>query len=301
MSSLLHAEPSKPLFLIQPRLDAGEYREKLIGSVVKYPYRPTEVYSPYDAKVLPKDIVTLDPKPVVISNINFFSSRIKDTEIRASFNGILDGFVHKGSGTTNQNAATCARVWHMDAPARKFKELLKNEAYYAELFSLLKQNDGRSLYFIASMVTLVNMTVVNETGKSRGAGGTAHLPVDPSMGLNVGAHGHVNSGSAAGAQATYEGEMIVLLGYREVRLEKLKGIKAKVGRTLGSPMSGFTIKDGNLMPIISEEPAQGNIDGVLGYRPNEAGSGEQGNDDVVKELGYDIEIFGPKTQPGPEG
>ena len=41
-----------------------------MGRVVKYPSWPAEVYSPYDTKVLLKNIVALDLKPAIIGDSN---------------------------------------------------------------------------------------------------------------------------------------------------------------------------------------------------------------------------------------
>jgi hypothetical protein len=288
-----HSDHTKPLFLIQPRLDAAEYRDKFIGSAVKYPKRPTEVYAPYEPKVLPKDLVArLDPKPVVIHDVSFFSNRISDKSIQASFNGILEGFAKSAKQTLNHNVATHARLWHMDFPGRKFEALLENETYYNELYDMINENG--KLYFVTDIVTLVNLTVINEVSSEAGAGAGVKVPVDPSIGIDVRAGGQILHGKAAGSSGTYEGEMIVLMGYREVWLEKVKGLRAKFNRSLGSPRRGFTVKDAEMRPRINETPAEGDTDVMLGdenaSKDSKEGSPTQDYHTITKELGFDVEI-----------
>ena len=73
---------TKPLFHIYPYLDAGEYRNTLLGSVVKYPDIPTEGYAPYKAGKLPRQIVPgLDPRPIQVKNTKFLTHRVQDRAI----------------------------------------------------------------------------------------------------------------------------------------------------------------------------------------------------------------------------
>jgi hypothetical protein len=69
-------------------------------------------------------------------------------------NDILEGL----SGSLNANAATLARVWHMDSPDRNSEELLKNKAYFKQLFNLLRSSQDEEGYFITDIVTLVDIT-----------------------------------------------------------------------------------------------------------------------------------------------
>ncbi|KAL7795058.1 hypothetical protein V8C37DRAFT_375438 [Trichoderma ceciliae] len=294
-----HAHETKPLWLIQPRLDAGEYRDKLIGSVVKYPDLPTEHHIPYRNAKLPRDIVPdLDPKPVQVRNVKFWTRRIKDAGVLASLNEILEAFVDGAKEDTSEKMATVARIWHMDSPGEKFKELLKNKQYFEELFELLRSNHDQG-YFITDIVTLTNMEINDSTGRSSGVGAAVKVPVpDPSFNFNVGAGGRLQVVREKGYSAYYEEETIVFLGYRLVRLEKVEGTRAKLGRMFLGHKNGFTVRDGfDYWPELVERAVEGNAEPFLaaaapGEETQEPGEEEIEYDEIVEELGFDFEVVG---------
>lgn len=307
-----HAHETKPLWLVQPRLDAGEYRDKLIGSVVKYPDLPTERHIPYrEGTKMPRELVpSLDPKPVQVRDVKFWTRRIKDAGVSAKLNEILDAFVDRAKEDTSEKMATVARVWHMDSPGEKFKQLLKNTQYFEELFDLLRENHGQG-YFITDIVTLTNMEISDSSGRTSGVGAEIKVPVpDPSFNLNVGAGGRFQVHREKGYSACYEEETIIFLGYRLVRLEKVEGTRAKLGRMFLGNKSGFTVRDGfDYWPEMVERAVEGNSEPFLGgmdeirkpevetksaedemRRPEEDESAEF--DAIVEELGYDFEVVG---------
>ena len=103
-------ENTKPLWLVQPRLDASEYRDKLIGCVVKYTDLPLERRVPYHMNKLPRELVPdLDPKPVQVRNVKFWTRRIKDATVSASVNEILEAFGERAKEESHKNVATVAR------------------------------------------------------------------------------------------------------------------------------------------------------------------------------------------------
>ncbi|KAM0259748.1 hypothetical protein ACHAQJ_003185 [Trichoderma viride] len=299
-----HAHETKPLWLVQPRLDAGEYRDKLIGSVVKYPDLPTERHIPYrEGAKLPRDIVpNLDPKPVQVRDVKFWTRRIKDAGVSASLNEILDAFVDRAKEDSSEKMATVARVWHMDSPGEKFKELLKNKQYFEELFELLRSNHGQG-YFITDIVTLTNMEISDASGRSSGVGAAVKVPVpDPSFNINIGAGGHLQVLREKGYSGCYEEETIIFLGYRLVRLEKVVGTRAKLGRMFLGHKNGFTVRDGfDFWPELVERAVEGNSEPFLGgeeaKRPGSQETKGPGDEEVefdaiVEELGYDFEVVG---------
>ncbi|KAH6889895.1 hypothetical protein B0T10DRAFT_487017 [Thelonectria olida] len=289
------AYDTKPFWLIQPRLDANEYRDKLIGSVVKYPGLPTERRIPYRYKKQPRELVSdLDPKPIQVRNVKFWQRRIKDARVSASVNEILEGFVERAKEDSNENTATVARLWHMDSPSQKFKELLKNKQYFEELFDLLRDNHDQG-YFITEIVTLVNLESSSESGRSKGAGASAKVPLDPNTGVRVGAGGHVGVMHESGRSATYEEETIVFLGYRLVRLEKVDSKRAKLGRMFLGPKHGFAVMEGSdYWPTMVEKPVEGNAEPFMGDppKPPELSAEEMELNAIMVELGFDVEVVG---------
>ncbi|KAH6603278.1 hypothetical protein Trco_008053 [Trichoderma cornu-damae] len=297
-----HAHETKPLWLIQPRLDAGEYRDKLIGSVVKYPDLPTERHIPYRHARLPRDIVPdLDPKPVRVRNVKFWTRRIKDAGVLASLNEILEAFVDRAKEDTSDKVATVARIWHMDSPGEKFKELLKDKQYFEELFELLRSNRDQG-YFITDIVTLTNMEISDSTGRSSGVGAAVKVPIpDPSFHINVGAGARLQVVREKGYSAYYEEETIVFLGYRLVRLEKVEGTRAKLERMFLGNKNGFTVRDGfDYWPELVERAVEGNAEpflaaatpGVEDEAKGELGQEETEFDQIVEQLGLDFEVVG---------
>ncbi|KPM37268.1 hypothetical protein AK830_g9282 [Neonectria ditissima] len=294
-----HSHDTKPLWLIQPRLDAGEYRDKLIGSVVKYPNLPTEKRIPYKSNKLPRELVSdLDPKPIQVRNVKFWQRRIKDARVSASINEILEGFVERAKEDSSEKVATVARLWHMDSPGEKFRELLKNKQYFEELFGLLRDNHDQG-YFITDIVTLVNLEVTDESGRTKGAGASAKVLVDPNTGLRIGGGGHAKVVRETGYSATYDEETIVFLGYRLVRLEKVDGTRAKLGRVFLGQKHGFAVRDGfDYWPEMVEKPVEGNAEPFMHAstprteEPPEKSAEEQEWDEIVTELGFDLEVVG---------
>ncbi|UKZ83752.1 hypothetical protein TrVFT333_011562 [Trichoderma virens FT-333] len=295
-----HAHETKPLWLIQPRLDAGVYRDKLIGSVVKYPDLPTERHIPYRTGAkLPRDIVAdLDPKPIQVRNVKFWTRRIKDAGVSASLNEILEAFVDRAKEDSSEKMATVARIWHMDSPGEKFKELLKNKEYFEELFELLRSNHDQG-YFITDIVTLTNMEISDSTGRSSGVGATVKVPIpEPTLNVNIGAGGRFQVVREKGYSAYYEEETIVFLGYRLVRLEKVEGTRAKLGRLFLGHKTGFTVRDGfDYWPELVERAVEGNAEPFLSAETpkeekKELGEEEEAFEAIVDELGFDFEVVG---------
>ncbi|UNI22383.1 hypothetical protein JDV02_008275 [Purpureocillium takamizusanense] len=319
-----HHRDVKPLWLIQPCLDAGEYRDKLIGSVVKYPDLPTERRVPYRSAKLPRELVAdLDPKPLTVHNVNFWKRNIKDGAVRASVGDLIDVFVDRARGDASARTATVARVWHMDSPGEKFKELLRDKQYFEELFDLLRDSHGQQAYFVTDVVTLANLEVAETSGSHAGAGAQARLPVplDGGPGLAVaGASLLPTSPTAVGASATarvtreggfsgtYEGETVVFLGYRQVLLEKVDGTRAKLRRAvLGQQRKGYAVRDNfDYWPAVVDKPAPGNanwmgtpqtpaVEVPEGALMGEAGAGkdhdgERAQKDVHDDDDYDDEM-----------
>ncbi|KAK7416386.1 hypothetical protein QQZ08_012005 [Neonectria magnoliae] len=288
----------KPLWLIQPRLDAGVYRDMLIGSVVKYPDLPTEKRIPYKSNKLPRELVSdLDPKPIQVHSVKFWQRRIKDARVSASVNEILEGFVERAKEDSSEKAATVARLWHMDSPGEKFGELLKNKQYFEELFDLLRDNHDQG-YFITDIVTLVNLEVTNESGRSKGAGASAKVVVDPNTNVRIGAGGHAKVVRETGYSASYDEETIVFLGYRLVRLEKVDSKRAKLGRVFLGQKHGYAVRDGfDYWPELVEKPVEGNAEPFLGPRSEAEGSREKSAEEqeweaIVDELGFEPQVVG---------
>ncbi|POR35740.1 Uncharacterized protein TPAR_04071 [Tolypocladium paradoxum] len=290
---------TKPLWLIQPRLDAAEYRDKLMGSVVKYPDLPTERRMPYRSK-MPKELVpSLDPKPIQVHNVKFWTRNIKDAKVSASVNELLEAFVERAREHSSEKVATVARMWHMDSPGEKFRELLRNKQYFEELFDLLRSNHDQQGYFVTDMVTLVNLEVSGTTGSTAGAGAQAQVPVDPSTGVRVGAGGRFHASREKGYSGCYEGETIVFLGYRLVRLEKVDGTRARLRRVVLGQKHGFAVRDGfDYWPDLVEKPVEGNAEPFLSAQTPKAeearqlGEQEVAEEVIVDELGFDIQVVG---------
>ncbi|KAM5353300.1 hypothetical protein ACJZ2D_016802 [Fusarium nematophilum] len=151
--------------------------------------------------------------------------------------------------------ATLARFWHMDPPDKRFKELLKNKAYFKKLFNMLKSGQDHEGFFITDIVSLVD--AAKESRKSHGTGVEVQALVDPSSGIQAGAMGQNQVMSEKGYLGYSEGETIVFLGYRRARLEKTNSIMAKLGRiSLGRAC--FTVRDGlDYWPQTIEKPDNG--------------------------------------------
>ncbi|KAG5993612.1 hypothetical protein E4U54_003315 [Claviceps lovelessii] len=240
---MTQAERRKGLWLISPRLDASEYRDKLLGSVVKYPHLPTESHIPYRSTKFPKELVPdLDPKPVQVHNVRFWERNIHDATLKATVSNIIDAFVDRAKERSSENVATIARVWHMDSPGEKFKDLLHHDQYFDELFDLLQGNHGVG-YFITDIVTFMNLEETQSHGSSKAVGVSAQVPVDPSTGISVGTGARVGIVRENGYSACYEGESIVFMGYRKIELVKVSGARAKLRRMLQGERHGLAVMD----------------------------------------------------------
>ncbi|KAL6863241.1 hypothetical protein ACO1O0_003486 [Amphichorda felina] len=311
---MAHSEGNKkPLWLIQPRLDASQYRDTLIGSVVEFPDLPTERHIPYRCGKLPRDMVPkLDPKPIQVRNLRFWQRRIHDTNVSATLNDILEAFGERAREEGTERTATVARMWHMDSPGEQFKELLKNKLYFEELFELLQSTKDKQAYFVTDIVTLVNLEETDQTGRTTGGGVTVNLPLEVSApGVQIGFSG---GGSVKhqvkrekGYSAAYTEEVIVFLGYRRVLLEKVTGKRAKLERMFLGEKHGLTIRDGfDYWPELVARPHQGNVDHIppLGGSKTpdaelerELGELYDVDDDeetraIVQELGFDVRLVG---------
>ena len=296
-----HNEKHKPLWLVQPRLDATEYRDKLMGSVVKYPDMPIERHIPYRSPKLPLELVPdLDPKPVQVHNLQFWMRNIMDANVHASVNDIMQAFADRAKEDSSESVATVARVWHMDSPGEKFKDLLRNRQYFDELFELLQSNHNAG-YFVTDMITLVNLETTQMQGNSKSAGAKAQVPVDPSLGVDIGAGAKLGVLREKGYSACFEGEIIVFMGYRKVELEKVDGMRARLRRVIQGEKHGYSVANRqDYWPKMAERPVDGNSAGFLGrITPRVVGSDQskqltedaaqdlEDYQDIVDALGFD--------------
>jgi hypothetical protein len=263
-----------PLVVIYPYLDAGEYSNRLIGSVVKYPDMPIERYIPSrSTKQASQIIPTLNPKPSQIRNVGFLTHGIKDVHVSSMVNEILEGFF----GSSNTNATTLARIWHMSSPDKNFKELLENKAYFKQLFNLLKSSQDEEGYFITDIVTLVDITE-----QSLGLHGryTGASPLSNSLlRTQTGPLGQQQAVRDNGYSQYVEGELIICLGYRRVKLEKVNSLMAMIGRLFQGQGYGYTARLG------------------LDYQPQEVQTptnitGSDEHAEIIRELGFDVKIVG---------
>ena len=91
---------SKPFLHVYPRLDAAEYRKKLIGSVVKYPDLPIERYMPNKASKQPRQIVSgLVPQPTHVKDLRFLTHRMDSNAsslLDAYFEGLFQSVDAEG-------------------------------------------------------------------------------------------------------------------------------------------------------------------------------------------------------------
>ncbi|GAB0135217.1 hypothetical protein EsDP_00003563 [Epichloe bromicola] len=264
------AERRKGLWLIAPRLDASQYRDKLMGSVVKYPDWPTESRIPHRFSKPPKDLVTdLDPKPVQVHNVRFWERNIHDATLKATISSIIDAFVDRANSRSSEKLATIARVWHMDLPGEKFKDLLHNKQYFDELFELLQDNHGVG-YFVTDIVTFTNLEETQLHGSSMGAGASAKIPIDPSTGISVSGGAKVGVIREQGYSACYEEESIVFMGYRKIELVKVTGARAKLRRMFHGEKHGLAVMDRAdhwpEMRDLPHEGTEGTINNFMGGR-----------------------------------
>lgn len=122
------------------------------------------------------------------------------------------------------------------------KQLIIPSRYFEELFDLLQSNHGQG-YFITDIVTFTNLELSESSSKTLGAGAGAGVPLDPSLGLDVHARASFSIHREKGYSACYDGESIVFMGYRRVRLEKVTGARAKISRMFRGQKYGMTVRD----------------------------------------------------------
>ncbi|KAG5921498.1 hypothetical protein E4U42_005834 [Claviceps africana] len=285
---MTQAERRKGLWLICPRLDASEYRDKLMGSVIKYPDLPTERRIPYRSTKLPRELVPdLDPKPVQVHSVRFWERNIRDATLKATISNVIDAFVDGAKERTSENMATVARVWHMDSPGEKFKDLLRHPQYFDELFELLRTNNGVG-YFVTDIVTFVNLEETQLHGSARAAGVSAQVPVDPGTGVRVGAGARIGVVREQGYSACYEGEAIVFMGYRKIELVKVTGARARLRRMLQGQKHGLAVMDrADHWPEMTDLPHEG--DG--GIVNNFMGGGHSPTNELTEEERHQRETF----------
>ncbi|GAO18974.1 hypothetical protein UVI_02014840 [Ustilaginoidea virens] len=256
---------SRGLWVISPRLDALEYREKLMGSVVKYPDFPIESHVPYHSPVRPKELVPdLDPRPIQVRNMHFWDKNVVDAKMKATIQSIVATFVDATKENSTEAMATIARVWHMSSPGEKFKALLRDEYYFDEVFKLLQSNHGVG-YFITAIVTFVNLEERQIYGSSTGAGGSLEGPFDSRTGFNSRCEAVFGIAHERFHSECYQGETIVFMGYRKIELVKVKGIRAKLRRLFQGEKHGLAIMDrDDHWPEMKELPHQGTVNNFLG-------------------------------------
>ncbi|KAH8659672.1 hypothetical protein BGZ61DRAFT_370112 [Ilyonectria robusta] len=287
---------TKPLYQVHPPLDAVEYRDNLMGSVVKYPDMPTERYVPYKIEKLPKNIILKLNPPTQVRNIKFWTHRIKDTKVLSSVNEVLERF-HEGSNAT---MVTKALLWHMDLPGEKFKELLKQRAYLEQVVDLLRNSKNHEGYFVTDIVTLVNYEAAVESRNSRTNSVTEQVLVNPSLGVEVGASIQHRVSSKYWYSGCYEGETIMFIGYHCVKLKKMDGAMAKLGRLFLGQNHGLKVRYGfDLWPQTIGGPAERgmeiHLDDTSGRNITVKEQRVPLPDDhaeIVRALGFDVEIVG---------
>ncbi|GJN78773.1 hypothetical protein PLIIFM63780_002282 [Purpureocillium lilacinum] len=267
-----------------------EYRNTLLGSVVKYPDIPTEGYAPYKAGKQPRQIIPgLDPTPIQVKNIKFLTHKIQDSDISASLDDYLTGFFQN----PNTVVQTAARFWHMESTAENLQKLLQKKTYTKQLINLLQNSHSQEGYFVTDIVTLFDAA----EDAYRSPATMAQLTIDVSAQqprtieqCHIQTHKH--------GPIYYEGETIVFLGYRLVRLEKSDGIMAKLARVFLGQGHGLTVRDkSDYWPDTIGRPAKSSVETGL----NDSGDSTKAEDSVTRpdayitigqELGFDVEVVG---------
>lgn len=235
-----------------------------MGSIIKFPERPTDKRVPYRGKK-PKDIVPdIDPKPVQVRNVEFWRRRITDASLEGTVNDIFSAFAQHSRSENKEHGGTVARIWHMDSPEEKFKDLLQDKEYFDEVFAFL-QNNGGTAYFVSDIVTLVNLEMTDVKGNSHGAGIKAEVPIDPSTGIKIGGGGKVHVIRETGQSLCYDEEVILFMGYRSVYLDKVDGMRARIRSTFLGSKHGLEVRGGaNYWPTMKDGYVGGDYDAVMG-------------------------------------
>ncbi|UNI16731.1 hypothetical protein JDV02_003142 [Purpureocillium takamizusanense] len=281
---------TKPLFHIYPYLDAGEYRNTLLGSVVKYPDIPTEGYAPYKAGKQPRQIIPgLDPTPIQVKNIKFLTHKIQDSDISSSLDDYLTGFFQN----PNSVVRTAARLWHMESAAENLQKLLQKRTYTRQLIKLLQNSHNQEGYFVTDIVTLFD--AAEDTYRSPAT--MAQLTIDVSA-RQPRTTGQCHVQTAEHCPVYYGGETIVFLGYRRVRLEKSDGIIAKLARLFLGQGQGLRVTDkSDYWPDTIGRPAKSSVETPL----DDSGDSNEAGDSlprpnayikIARELGFDVEVVG---------
>lgn len=313
---------TKPLWMIEPRLEAGQHRDRVLGTLVKYPDLPRERYIPYRSTRTPRDMVPgLYSEPVQMRDVRYWQRRARDPSVLAKLGNVFSAFAKRPHRDTRQRTATAVRMWSVDAPGDKFRELLTHKDYLDEAVELLLSTADREAYFVTDVVTLVNLEESDETFWSADVGSAAAAPAPvPAVAAapdDDDAAAPVDLAPRAGARvlvrhekrrsATYEGETIVFLGYRLVRLVRTPGTRARIGRALLGGRHGVAPEHGlEYWPHVVEKPVEGDFEGFMDPRiqdPGVPGPGIRDHDEqpdrgppeeseVFRKLGFDVEIFG---------
>lgn len=281
---------TKPLFQIHPPLDTAEYRDNLIGSIVKYPDIPTETYVSYKIEKLPKNIILKLNPSTQVRNIEFWTHRIKKTKGLSSVNKIFERF-HESSNTT---IATTALLQHIDLPGKKFKKLLQNTAYLEQLFDLLKNSKNHKGYFITDIITLVNYKVTIESQNLQ------TNSIIKQVGSEISTSIQHQVSSQYWYSRYYKGELIVFLRYYRIKLKKIDGTIATLRRLFLGQNYSLKVRHGfDFWPQKIDSPAERGMEISLG---DTSGRNKiikkqrvqlpDSHIEIVRKLGFDIEIVG---------
>jgi hypothetical protein len=226
------------LFLIDPPIPAEEFRESLWGALVRKPYKPTDGFSSYEKGNPMAMVASLKPQISPINNYEEVINRNYNAEVKAKFQHVLQAFWNREQTHDQSRKATQAQYWHMTNPRTQLRRLWDNKGYQKDVLDFIRDEEidpKDGLLFVTSMLTLADMEHKEAAAKSTGGGGGLTIP-NPQNGSTIAEIGvSVDTGSQRLVAGTFQGSVIVAIGYHEVTFEKVKGAGAWIRNMLGAP------------------------------------------------------------------
>ncbi|KAM7206573.1 hypothetical protein V8F20_002699 [Naviculisporaceae sp. PSN 640] len=293
------------LFILDNTLSAAEYREKLMGAFVVNPHNPSYRYRPVDPRRPIKVVPGMDPKPVLIRDIQKIVNTTHEKEFRAKIQNLLDGHFGKDQSSSTESTAKIARKYTMDQPPDQLLALLKDKKVFDEVLELYETDPGAKntgkLYFVTFIVTFSGWKFGKSdgAGKELGMGVTLHEP-NTQLSAQVGGSGKATVENITSGE--YTEEMIFGIGYHTVTLEKKKGF-ARLKRL--SPLNRRSAYILTPHPLsyadLKIDPVRARGDGHLGMGPADPGKAPVEDPEEVaakaeveearKEVGFQIREF----------
>jgi hypothetical protein len=168
------------------------------------------------------------PNPIIGHDVEILKGRTANNEATVRITKAIEGVAKKGNSQEQSSHAITFRRFTMATPKDQLTTLMNNDQYAEPVFSKFQELKGtkdEKLYFVTDIITCGDMAVSDQRESVLDVNVNLTIPAGAMAGMDPGTSmadvqlgAGVKRTTKQGKKGTYDGEVIVALGYYAMEL-----------------------------------------------------------------------------------